>query len=172
MRGYFDAYVPGALFEMKKSYSHITPLGTMNWVTSLVNILEGCIKPENLNNKADASLFEMYFVFAMIWAFGGGLTEKDGINYPKMFDKWWKSTYTSVKLPSKGSVYDYYVNPKTGKFAQWGELVQEVEYNSSVPMSQVFIPTSETSSLRFFLDLLVALGRPVMYVGGAGVGKT
>jgi dynein heavy chain len=74
-------YVPGTIFEMRKSFSHITPLGTMNWVTTLVNILEGCLRPENLSNKADQGLFEMYFVFAIIWAFGGALVEKDGINY-------------------------------------------------------------------------------------------
>jgi hypothetical protein len=76
-------HVPGAIFEMRKSFSHITPLGTMNWVTTLVNVLEGCLRPENLSNKADHGLFEMYFVFAMIWAFGGALVEKDGINYRK-----------------------------------------------------------------------------------------
>lgn len=38
---------------MKRAYNHITPLATMNWLTTLVNILEGCLKPENINNKAD-----------------------------------------------------------------------------------------------------------------------
>eukprot|EP00967_Tisochrysis_lutea_P092860 scaffold133997_cov20-Tisochrysis_lutea.AAC.3 len=66
---------------MKKSYNHITPLATMNFVTTLVNILEGCLKPENISNRADQALFEMYFVFGLIWAFGGALCEKDGINY-------------------------------------------------------------------------------------------
>ena len=49
----FDKYIPPTILEMKKSYSHITPLATMNFVNTLVNILEGCLKPENLNNKAD-----------------------------------------------------------------------------------------------------------------------
>ena len=74
-------YIPPTIFEMKKSYNHITPLATMNFVTTLVNILEGCLKPENINNRADQGLFEMYFVFALIWAFGGALCEKDGVNY-------------------------------------------------------------------------------------------
>lgn len=39
-------------------------------------------------------------------------------------------------------------------------------------MSTVFVPTAETSSLRFFLDLMVDLRKPIMFVGGAGVGKT
>lgn len=81
LRDLFDKYIPATIFEMKKAYSHITPLATMNFVTTLVNILEGCIKPENVSNKADQPMFEMYFVFAMIWAFGGALAEKDGIPY-------------------------------------------------------------------------------------------
>lgn len=96
-----DRYLPDTIFEMKKSYSHITPLGTMNFVTTLVNILEGVLKPENLSNKADQALFEMYFVFACIWAFGGALVEKDGINYRRNFDKWWKQTWTTVKFPGE-----------------------------------------------------------------------
>lgn len=86
---------------MKKSFSHITPLGTMNFITTLVNILEGVLRPDNLSNKADQALFEMYFVFAAIWAFGGALVEKDGINYRRNFDKWWKQTWTTVKLPGR-----------------------------------------------------------------------
>jgi dynein heavy chain len=49
----FDKYVPPTILEMKKAYNHITPLATMNFVTTLVNILEGCLKPENLSNKSD-----------------------------------------------------------------------------------------------------------------------
>jgi hypothetical protein len=162
----FDKYVPPTILEMKKAYNHITPLATMNFVTTLVNILEGCLKPENLSNKSDQvgsrrcvydryrsatthcscrtqcgskrslwdrlvltwhstsaapevlvyapfpqaaycwpavdlgavppcdpwlqAMFEMYFVFALIWAFGGALCEKDGINYRRNFDKWFK----------------------------------------------------------------------------------
>jgi hypothetical protein len=43
----------------------------------------------------------MYFVFACIWAFGGALVEKDGINYRRNFDKWWKQTWTTVKFPGE-----------------------------------------------------------------------
>ena len=36
----FDKYVPATSFEMRRAYSHATPLNAMNWATSLVNILE------------------------------------------------------------------------------------------------------------------------------------
>ncbi len=47
-----------------------------------------------------------------------------------------------------------------------------MQYAAGTPMSTVFVPTAETSSLRFFLDLMVDLRKPIMFVGGAGVGKT
>ncbi|DBA86689.1 TPA: Dynein alpha chain, flagellar outer arm [Trebouxia sp. C0004] len=172
MRDLFMKYVPATIFEMKKSFSPVTPLNAMNYVTTLVNILEGCLKPENLNNKADQPMFEMMFAFAMIWAFGGALCEKDGISYRKNFDKWWKGTWTTVKIPGKGTIYDYFVNFKTSKFTPWTDLVTDIDYDSGMPMSSLFVPTAETSSLRFFLDLMVGLKKPIMFVGGAGVGKT
>jgi dynein heavy chain len=64
-------------------------------------------------------------------------------------------------------VYDYFVNAKTGKFQPWAEVVQDVQFTGSQPMSSVFVPTAETSSLRFFLDLMVDLHKPIMFVGGA-----
>lgn len=169
---YFDRYIPDTILEMKKSFSPITPLGTMNHVTSLTHILEGCLKPETLSNKADQSLFEMYFVFAVIWAFGGALCEKDGINYRQNFDKWCKRTWSAVKIPGKGTVFDYFVNPKTSKFQPWAELVTDVAYNSGMPMAKLFVPTAETASLKFFLDMMVDQCTPIMFVGGSGVGKT
>jgi dynein heavy chain len=63
-------------------------------------------------------------------------------------------------------VYDYFVNAKTGKFQPWAELVVDVKYDSGKPMSSVFVPTAETSSLRYFLDMMVDLHKPIMFVGG------
>lgn len=71
-----------------------------------------------------------------------------------------------LAFAGKGTVYDYFVNPKTGKFQPWAELVVDVQYDSSKPMNSVFVPTAETSSLRFFLDMMVELHKPIMFVGG------
>lgn len=90
----------------------------------------------------------------------------------KNFDKWWKGTWTTVKIPGKGTIYDYFVNFKTSKFTPWTDLVTDIDYESSMPMSSLFVPTAETSSLRFFLDLMVNLKKPIMFVGGAGVGMS
>jgi dynein heavy chain len=39
-------------------------------------------------------------------------------------------------------------------------------------MDAVTVPTGETSSISFYLDLLVELRRPALLVGLAGAGKT
>lgn len=39
-------------------------------------------------------------------------------------------------------------------------------------MQAVLVHTAETIRLRYFMDLLMAMRRPVMLVGGAGCGKT
>lgn len=70
----------------------------------------------------------------------------------------------------KGTVYDFFVNAKTGKFQPWAEVVQDVQYSGTQAMSSVFVPTAETSSLRFFLDLMVDLHKPIMFVGGERLG--
>lgn len=39
-------------------------------------------------------------------------------------------------------------------------------------LQAVFVHTSETTCLGYFTDLLIQKAKPVMLVGGAGVGKT
>jgi hypothetical protein len=52
--------------------------------------VQGLLRPKNLPAKSEQGLFEMGFVFAAVWAFGGALCEKDGVKYRQQFDKWWK----------------------------------------------------------------------------------
>ena len=85
----------------------------------------------------------------------------------------WKKKWTTIKFPNKGSVFDYYINAKTGAFAPWADLVSDVAYDSKLtPMTSVFVPTAETSSFTYFLDMMLELRAPIMFVGPAGTGKT
>jgi dynein heavy chain len=76
--------------------------------------------------------FEYYFVFALVWAIGGGLSEKDGIDYRKDFSNWWKGFWkSSVKFPSKGTIFDYYVeNSETTKFVEWSKKIESIPFDS------------------------------------------
>ncbi|CAL1535631.1 unnamed protein product, partial [Lymnaea stagnalis] len=88
------------------------------------------------------------------------------------FTKWFVLEYKTVKFPSSGTVFDYYICPQTHTFKPWINLVPVFEFDPDVPLQATIVHTAETHRLRFFLDMLVATRRPVMLVGAAGTGKT
>ena len=59
-----------------------------------------------------------------MWAIAGCLGEKDGMDYRKEFSSWWKGAWkTQVKFPSKGTIFEYYVDQSEGtiKFQEWSK---------------------------------------------------
>jgi dynein heavy chain len=120
-------------------------------------------------------LLETYFVFAAIWAFGSTLWEKDGEDYRAKFSEWWRNTFRDVRLPSRESIFDYYMDPTELKFDKWEDspYFSTVQYDSmKQPMSSVTVPTPETTSVSYWMELLLNAAKPVMLLGQAGCGKT
>ena len=95
-----------------------------------------------------------------------------GVDHRKEFSKWWKETFKTVKFPHRGEVWDYYVDRRKKELVPWAESVPAVAYDSATPMSLVTVPTGETASISYWVDLLLQRGRSSMLVGGAGCGKT
>ena len=69
-------------------------------------------------------------------------------------------------------MWDYYVDKRKKELVPWAESVPAVAYDSAPPMSLVTVPTGETASISYWVDLLLQRGRSSMLVGGAGCGKT
>jgi dynein heavy chain len=71
-------------------------------------------------------------VYACVWAIGGGLAEKDSIDYRKDFSNWWKGEWkTSVKFPSKGTIFDYFVDQSgdSAKFDEWAKKLIQIDFD-------------------------------------------
>ena len=171
----FQTYVPDTLFTLKKEFRHmLQPTLNFNMVQTLTRVLEGLYTPENLPKGLpnEQVVLETYFVFACVWAFGSGFSISDGVDMRKNYSTWWKQKWTKIKLPTKGSVFDFFVDKATLKFTPWAQVVPSITYESSTPMDSVTVPTGETQSITFFLDLLVELRYPALLVGLAGAGKT
>ena len=173
----FQTYCPETLKAIKKEFRHM--LGDFNcmdynMIQSLTRVLDSLLTPENLpkNLPNEAVVIESYFVFAAIWAFGSGFTITDGVDMRKNFSSWWKSKWTRVKLPTKGLIYDFFVDKSTYKFTPWVQIVPTISYDSTTPMDTVTVPTGETQSITFFLDAFVSLRYPALLIGLAGAGKT
>ena len=78
----------------------------------------------------------------------------------------------SIFLLGSGNVFDYYIDSETKKFEPWTKIVHKFTLEEGVPLQSVLVNTNETTRIRYFIDLLLENGLPIMRVGSAGTGKT
>lgn len=50
------------------------------------------------------------------------------------FSRWWANEFKTVKFPSQGTVFDYYIDDETKKFEPWSKKVPTFELDSEVPL--------------------------------------
>lgn len=67
----FDKYVPMCLETMRTRFKKITPVADNSHIQMLCYLLECLLTPENTPPDCAKELYELYFVFAVVWAFGG-----------------------------------------------------------------------------------------------------
>ncbi|KAL7890701.1 hypothetical protein AOLI_G00001770 [Acnodon oligacanthus] len=168
----FDKYVPYCLEQVRCNLKTITPIPETSMVQTLCCLLDCLLTDENTPADSPRELYEIYFVFSCVWAFGGALFQDHLIDYRAEFSRWWCKEMRAVKFPSQGTVFDYYIDPITKKFTPWSERAPPFELEPDIPLPMVLVHTAETSRLAYFVELLLEKGKPVMLVGNAGVGKT
>ncbi|KAM6087603.1 LOW QUALITY PROTEIN: dynein axonemal heavy chain 11 [Chlamydotis macqueenii] len=151
------------------NFKTVTPVSENSMVT-LCSLLDCLLTPENVP-MMPKELGEMYFIFACIWAFGGALSDRLS-DYQAEFSCRWLKKMKAVKFPSEGTVCNYYLDPETRKFLSWVDKVPSPNVDSDAPLQAIFVYTFENAHLKYFIDLLLRKGKPVMLVGNARVGKT
>ncbi len=182
LKGLFETYCPDSLLFIKKTCKPLVQTFDASLVENLLRILNVLLtesmkaKLEKIEDGAEQKLFlESYMVFACIWAFGSSLAEKDNEDYRVKFSEWWKGAFRNVRMPSRETIFDYYMDPDDLHFEKWEDspLFRTIEFDSQKQqMSSITVPTPQSVSIDFFLGLLVAGGYPAMLVGSAGCGKT
>ncbi|KAG5856708.1 hypothetical protein ANANG_G00010770 [Anguilla anguilla] len=168
----FDKYIPPCLEQLRSSFKTITPIPEISMVQTLCSLLDCLLTSENIPPDSPRDAYETYFAFACIWAFGGALHQDQLHDYRIEFSQWWTKAMKTVKFPAQGSVFDYCLDPLTRRFLPWGDRVPLFEMEANTSLQAVLVHTSETVRLRYFMDLLLDRGQPLMLVGNAGVGKT
>ncbi|KAL2078484.1 hypothetical protein ACEWY4_026169 [Coilia grayii] len=168
----FDKYLPACLDKLKFGFKKITPIAESTMVQNLLYFMECLLTPENTPPDSPKELYELYFVFACVWAFGGAMFQDQLTDYRVEFSKWWVNEFKTIKFPSNGTVFDYYIDRESKKFAPWTEKVPRFELDPDLPLQASLVHTAETIRIRFFMDMLMERKRPVMLVGNAGSGKS
>jgi dynein heavy chain len=154
-RGLFVKYCADTLLFIKKECKGLVNLEDMNMVTSLLRMLD-CLLTEELLKKRTAPgakdiprTIETYFVYCAVWAFGCSFSEKDGEDYRAKFSEFWKGEFKTVRIPSRETVFDYWLDPEELKFELWKQspYFKTIDFNSKIhQMASIVVPTPETCS--------------------------
>ena len=127
------------------------------------------------------------FVFCCIWALSASLSVSDcGVDQSKLFSDWWRQHWRSssdVRIGGNANknIAEYFLDVDSTsttplRFEPWqknNHFFYPVQFDSKTTMvSSVMVPTSDTCSVAFWLDLLVRRHKAVMLAGAAGTGKT
>ncbi|XP_023100299.2 dynein axonemal heavy chain 9 isoform X1 [Felis catus] len=168
----FDKYLPTCLDTLRTRFKKTIPIPEQSMVQMLCYLLECLLTTEDIPADCPKETYELYFVFAAIWAFGGAMAQDQLADHREEFSKWWLAQFKTVKFPSQGTVFDYYIDPETKKFEPWSKLIPQFEFDPEMPLQACLVPTGETVRVCYFLERLLERRRPVMLVGTAGVGKS
>ncbi|KAI2655454.1 Dynein axonemal heavy chain 11 [Labeo rohita] len=167
-----DKYVPRCIEKMRSSFKTIIPITENSMVQTLCSLLDCLLTPENIPADTPREIYEMYFVFACVWAFGGATFQDQLHDYRAEFSQWWIKEIKSVKFPVQGSVFDYYLDPHSKRFLPWTDRMPTFEMDPDTPVQSLLVPTVETVRLQYFMSMLLETSQPLMLVGGAGTGKS
>ncbi|KAJ3198630.1 hypothetical protein HDU82_001178, partial [Entophlyctis luteolus] len=115
----FDRYVNVTLEALRSGKFKMAHVEEFSLVVALCNILEGLLTPQNTPKGCDKEWFEIYFVFAAVWAFGGPIFQDQIVDYRLEFSKWWNGEFKTIKFPPGGTIFDYYVDQETKSTTAW-----------------------------------------------------
>ncbi|RKP21179.1 hypothetical protein ROZALSC1DRAFT_20732 [Rozella allomycis CSF55] len=115
----------------------------------------------------DYKLFEMWFIFSLIWSVGGSLTEASRTSFDMFLRE------LEGQFPSKDTVYEYYVNVEKKQWNHWEDKITSGwRYSTNIPFNKILVPTIDTERNEFLINSLCKNKYPVLLVGESGTGKT
>ncbi|CCW70167.1 unnamed protein product [Phytomonas sp. Hart1] len=122
-------------------------------------------------------LFDMYFIMAFIWSFGGNIRD-DARGTFSQFSKEKVSQLMPGLLPSDPdkdenlSLYNLVVHLPSKRFTTWDYLVPDFNYQPDVPYFDHVVPTADSVALKTILHVLMNSSRSVLINGVTGTGKS
>ena len=170
-----------SFIDEMKSKEKIAPICEMAHMKTLTCIIDALINDlysvkaqydqikslkENGKEEEIKSIYEAYYIFALMWAFGATLLE-DKISFNNML-----KSMSKVKFPEAGQCFDYFYDPVQLGWIHWSTKVKKFDSVGEGLFNNIVVPTAETTRQRFILDMHVKAKKGVLYVGSAGTGKT
>lgn len=97
------------------------------------------------NVPCDQLIFFMNESFQKAFKFATSVPQL--VDYRVEFSKWWVNEFKTIKFPSQGTIFDYYIDPESKKFMPWTDKVPTFELDPDVPLQVI----DRSHFLLFFL---------------------
>ncbi|XP_068083304.1 dynein axonemal heavy chain 7 [Anabrus simplex] len=198
----FKRFCPPLLFYLRRGGAkELSVTSDANLVRALMNLFD-CFMDDFADEKymegvSDLDIraqLEGVFFFSCIWSLGAtidapsrerfdilfrGLLEKEFP--PKLMEEFSLPEEIGPPLkpyiftiPPQGLVYDYrFIKEGKGKWKPWADEMQSVPpIPRDLPVNQIIVVTIETIRNMAILKLLISHGKPVMFIGPTGTGKS
>ncbi|XP_034255936.1 dynein heavy chain 6, axonemal isoform X2 [Thrips palmi] len=111
------------------------------------------------------------FIFSALWGIGGNILEtgRDGLDIciREIFDD-----HPDARLPTSGDVWSLYINVSARRMEQWTKVMPSFHYDPQTPFFDLLVPTQDTVCFTYILEKMMTVNKPVLYIGGTGVGKS
>lgn len=77
----FDKYIPSCLENVRTRFKKITPIVEMAHVAMLCHLLSCLLIPAHTPPDCPKEWYDLYFVFACVWAFGSAMFQEQTVDY-------------------------------------------------------------------------------------------
>ena len=168
-----DKYVPSCLEIVRTRFKPIVPMPEICHLQMLCRLLDSMLTAHIFNSESLREMYELYFVFACVWAFGSALSFEAGNNLRLEFSMWWTNEFKAVRFPTVSSaptIFDFYIDHETHSLVPWTDKLPKFEPDPDLPIYTSLVPTAQTTCLRFFIDMLIKAQQPILLIGPSGCG--
>ncbi|CAF3566931.1 unnamed protein product [Rotaria sordida] len=188
----FDKFVPPLITlilegiidgKQGEKLKQIIPLTNLNMTSQLCYMLESLLQPyENTSDALEDSIYTCYFLQALYWSLGAGLTEQARVTFDAQVkylasmnsvDEGPDGTAKFDELPThESTLFEYFFDASKECWISWKRLVPQYVHNPERKFYEILVPTIDTCRSDWLLQLCYRIKRPVLFVGESGTSKT
>ncbi|ETO26653.1 hypothetical protein RFI_10483 [Reticulomyxa filosa] len=182
------------LDHIRKNFMTIVPVSDIQKLQTLCFLLEGVLPSiraeiNKSGNANEASIYEKHFIYAAIWAFGGCLLvdETNNFKLEYSFSNFFLNCdfiaetleLQAIQYPADqdvqgtNTIFDYYFDETKNDIVRWETRVTPYQASPGrLLLNSIMVETVDTVRTLHYLNLLIKMQRPALYVGTSGTGKT
>ena len=116
--------------------------------------------------------FEQTYIFCLVWALGGYLETAERLRLEAHMRE--RSPLKLPAMPKGDSIFNYNVNPHTGKWSHWNDSLRDYVPPDITPMSygSLLIPNVSSIRTEFLVRSVTGILNNLLLIGEQGSAKT